>query len=140
MAVTNTTLDDISGVIGFSATLKIAAWFGDSGQNLYVPATPTEDSVLVKLIGENAAKRLADEWGGEFLAVPALTPYEIDSRKRFIAQMLDKGFGTRAISYNLRMSERRVQQICRELELQGLIAPVGPVEKSDDKKRSKVWD
>lgn len=127
MAVKNTTLDDLSAVIGFSATLRLAAWFGDGVSNLYVPAEVREDSTLVKLVGLAAARRLSEEWGNQHIAVPYINEHEVDVRRRAIARMLERGFGTREISAHLRISERRVQQICRELEAQGLIPVIGPV-------------
>jgi len=127
MAVKNTTLDDISSIIGFSATLKLAAWYGDGVSNLYVPAEVQDDSTLVKLIGPTAARLLSAEWGNQHVAVPYITEYEVDLRRRATARMLARGFGTREIAAHLRISERRIQQICRELEAQGLIPVIGPV-------------
>lgn len=123
MSIRNTTLDDISAVIGFTATLRLSAWFGDAN-SLYVPEKITPNCVLAKLIGEPAAKAMTKEWGGINLAIPRLRSFEEDHRKQFIARMLERGFGTREISTHLRMSERRVQQIMRELEMDGLIRPV----------------
>ena len=125
MELRNTTLDDISSVIGFSATLRLVAWFGDGG-NLYVPNTAEEGHLLVRLLGLPSAKRLCEAWPGEHLAVPRLRDHEDDVRKRFVARMIEKGFGTREIAGMQRISERRVQQILRELELAGLVQPAGP--------------
>lgn len=125
MELRNTTLDDISSVIGFSATLRLVAWFGD-GSNLYVPNTAEEGHLLVRLLGLPSAKRLCEAWPGEHLAVPRLRDHEDDLRKRFVARMIEKGFGTREIAGMQRISERRVQQILRELELAGLVQPAGP--------------
>ena len=125
MELRNTTLDDISAVIGFSATLRLVAWFGD-GSNLYVPNTAEEGHLLVRLIGLPAAARLCEAWPGEHLSVPRLRDHEDDLRKRFVARMIEKGFGTREIAGMQRISERRVQQILRELELAGLVQPAGP--------------
>ena len=125
MELRNTTLDDISAVIGFSATLRLVAWFGD-GSNLYVPNSAEDGHLLVRLLGMTAAKRLCEAWPGEHLAVPRLRDHEDDLRKRFVARMIEKGFGTREIAGMQRISERRVQQILRELELAGLVQPAGP--------------
>lgn len=121
----NTTLDDISAVIGFTATARLSAWYGD-GNNLFIPLTVEEGQVLVVLIGRSAAERLTLEFGGSHLAVPRISTYEEDMRRQRICAMLRKGFSTREVSRHERMSERRVQQICRELETAGLMAPVGP--------------
>lgn len=125
MELTNTALDDLSSVIGFTATLRLAAWFGDSG-NLYVPVQAAEDQVIAKLIGVANARRLSTQWPGEHINVPRLSDYEVDMRRGAIATMLDRGMSTREISHILHIGERRVQQICRELETAGLIDVVGP--------------
>ena len=125
MELKNTTLDDIAAVIGFSATLRLVAWFGDGG-NLYVPITAEEGSRLVRLLGISAARQLCKAWPGEHLAVPRLRDHEDDLRKRFVARMIEKGFGTREIAGMQRVSERRVQQILRELETAGLVQVAGP--------------
>lgn len=125
MDIQNTTLDDIAAVIGFSATLRLSAWFGN-GNNLYVPDTVEDGQVLVRLIGRSAAERLTQAFGREHIAVPRLAAYEEDVRRQRIGKLLEGGFSTRQISQFERISERRVQQICRELEVAGLITPVGP--------------
>ena len=120
MGQENTTLDDIAAVVGLSATVKLAAWFGGLG-NLYVPNTAAEGQVLVKLIGMPAAKRMTQEWGGEHLAVPRLSNYEDEMLRHLIGRMLENGFGSGEVARHMQMSQRRVQQICRELEQAGLI-------------------
>ncbi|QXV72209.1 hypothetical protein Acf1_00012 [Acidovorax phage ACF1] len=132
MGLKNTSLDDISAVVGFSATLNLVAWFGDAG-NLYVPVQVAEDQLLVKLIGFAAARRLSEEWPGEHINVPRLSDYEIDLRRGTIAKLLQREVSTREISHILSIGERRVQQVCRELETAGLIPVVGPA-----KPREKV--
>lgn len=127
-----TTLEDISAVVGLTATLRLSAWFGDGTSNAYVPLLAEDGQLLVRLIGLPAAKALSKEWGGEHLAVPRLRDYEDDMRKKAIGRMFEKGFGSREIAAHLRISERRVQQICRELEVAGLIAIVGPRELPED--------
>lgn len=143
MEIRNTTLDDVAAVIGFSATLRLAAWFGDGG-NLYVPERVAEEQVLSKLIGFSAAKKLSENWGGEHLALPRLRAYEDDVLRRVVGRMLEKNFSSREIAVHMRISERRVQQIARELELAGLIEVVLPkkTEKKPAEKRAfhSVWD
>ncbi len=128
MEIHKTTLEDISAVIGFTATLRLSAWFGDGTSNCYVPLTAEDGQLITRLIGLPAATALSKEWGGDHLAVPRLRDYEDDMRKKAIGRMFEKGFGSREIAAHLRISERRVQQICRELEVVGLIAIVGPRE------------
>ena len=124
----NTTLDDIAAVIGFTATVRLAAWYGN-GNNLYVPDVVADDQVLVRLLGRSAAERLSVEFGREWLAIPRLSGYDEDVRRQRVGSMLEKGFSTREVARHERVSERRVQQLCRELEVAGLIAPLGPVKR-----------
>lgn len=124
MEYRNTTLDDISSVIGFTLTLRLAAWFGNTN-NLYVPERVEDGQVLVRLIGRGPAERMAEAFPNEWLAIPRLTAYEEDERRHRIALMLARRFSTREVSKLERISERRVQQICRELEVAGIIAPIG---------------
>lgn len=119
MELRNSTLDDIAAVIGFTATLRLVVWFGDTG-SVYVPVN-ADDGQLVQLIGNSAARRLSKEWGGEHITVPRLTSYENDMKNRMIGHMLQKGCSAREVSHLARLSERRVQQVCRELEAAGLI-------------------
>lgn len=142
MEMKNTTLDDVAAVIGFTATLRLSAWFGDGG-NLYVPETVTEDQLLPKLIGISSAKKLSAEWGKQHLSLPRLRAYEDDVKKRIIARMLEHKMSTREIAVHIRMSERRVQQIARELEGAGLIDIILPVKNQQEKPAAKmagVWD
>jgi len=132
----NTTLDDISSVIGFSATLRLSAWFGDLG-NLYIPEVAEEGQLLVKLLGMPAARKLSEEWGRERLNVPRLSGYEDDCQRRFIGNMVSLGCSTREISHMARVGERRVQQICRDLEAAGLIPIVMPKKVSRESYRDK---
>lgn len=120
MEIKNSTLDDIAAVIGFTATLRLCVWFGDVGR-VYIPATVDDGQLLVRHIGKPAAIRLSKEWPGEHITVPRLTTYERDMVRRMIAMMITRGCSTREVSHMTRVSERRVQQVCRELELAGLI-------------------
>lgn len=122
----NTTLDDISAVIGFSATLHLAAWFGGGNHNVYVPDNVEDGQLLVKLVGLDLAQRLSAEWGRQHIVVPSLRNYDDLVVRRQIGRMFERGFGSREIASHFRLGERRVQQICRELESVGLIPIVVP--------------
>lgn len=137
MELQKTIFEDLSAVIGFTATMRLAVWLGSANGRLYVPKKPEEGQLLVKLIGMKAAERLTQEWGGEHLHVPKLTGYEKDVRNKLIGGLLEAGISTREIGARMGMTERRVQQICRELELAGLINIVGPPKKSGRKRPVK---
>lgn len=143
MELKNTTLDDVAAIIGFSATLRLAAWFGDRG-NVYIPERAAPGQVVVRLIGQSAAQKLCDAWGGEHISLPRLRAYEEDVRRRNIGRMLEHHFSTREVAMYMRMSERRIQQVARELEVAGLIDVVQPIkEKSAEKplgKKAGVFD
>lgn len=121
----NTILDDISAVIGLSATLKLVAWFGDGIANLYVPAVAEEGQLLPKIIGLPAARMLSKEWPKKHLNIPRLHNYEVEMRKRAIARMLEKGYSLREVAGQLQMSERRVSQVKEELRSSGLLVEPG---------------
>lgn len=130
MAQDNNTLDDICAVVGLSATVRLAAWFGGL-LHLYVPKEVADDQLLVKLIGLPAARRMTKEWGGLTITVPRLTNYEDEMMRNLIGRMIETGFKVREIARHTRMSQRRVQQVCRDLEIAGLIKIIVP-DKSDD--------
>jgi hypothetical protein len=127
----NTTLDDIAGEIGFTATVMLSTWYG--GRNLYVPANPDESSMIVKLIGMPAARRLAAQWGGSPVAVPTMWRYEEAQRDRTIGALLLEGKNTKDIAAIMGMTERRIQQIRRSLE-DAYLLPLA--EKSPAEKRA----
>lgn len=138
MEIQNSTLDDISAVVGFSAALRLCAWFGDAG-NLYVPAKAEPGQLLVKLIGLSAATHLSAEWGQQHVAVPRLRGYEDDVRRRRVERCIARGFSCRDVAGLERISERRVQQICRELEAMGLMEAKAVQEKTPAKTPEQIW-
>ena len=70
----NTLLDDIAAVVGFTPAVLIAALHG--GNSLYVPESASAGHPLVTLLGPATFKRLADEWGGQTIHVPLLNDFE----------------------------------------------------------------
>lgn len=137
MLAPNNTLDDISAVIGFTATLHLSAWFG-GGNNLFIPEKVDENHFLSRLIGLQNAQKLVDEWGNEHISVPSMQTYHDLLQKKQIGRLFEMGFGSREIANHFRRTERRVQQICRELEAAGLIAVVGPAVEEKRKKLDRI--
>lgn len=113
----NTNLEDIASVIGFTATLKLAAWFGDGVSNCYVPKQARDGDVLVELIGMSAARRMCATWPGKWLNVPGLSDFEVQVRRRTVARLTAKQMSAREIAGVLRMSVKRVQQIQGEVQV-----------------------
>ena len=130
MQASNTTLDDISAVIGFTGALHLSAWFG-GGNNLYIPDTIDDGHFIARLLGLKNAQRLVDEWSNQHLTVPSMKTYAELLKRKQIGRQFEMGFGSREIATQFRMTERRVQQICRELEAAGLIAVIGPVTRTE---------
>lgn len=114
MELKNTTLDDVSALVGFSATLRLSAWFGD-GAPVYIPAEPEEGQLIVRLIGMSAAKALSKQWGRELIALPRLSQYDGDVVRQRVGRLHEMGFGPGEIGQHLRISKRRAQQTLAEL-------------------------
>lgn len=136
----NSTADDISAVIGFTATARICSWFGRC--NLYVPLTPTLTHPIARLIGVSAFERLCKEFGGDYLSLPSDRTVENDLRDRELAELLGEGYTVSEIAERIGISTRRVQQLRREIEASGLIPLVmekpagkGPLQKPPGKLR-----
>lgn len=119
MQLRNTTLDDLAALIGFTATARLASWFG--GRNLYVPETVNPESALAALVGMSAARRLSREFGREHLAVPSLGVALRDSRYAHICELMAQGENLADIATKMGMGLRRVQQLRVEFEVLGLL-------------------
>lgn len=126
---TNSTVDDIASVIGFTATLRLCAWFGDQNAQLYVPVQASEDHPIARLIGLAAFKRLVEEWGNEHLPISPLEFHQEDRRNRLVRDLLRKNLGPRDIAPLVGLSERRVYQLRLHMEAAGLL-PLIATEKS----------
>lgn len=139
MQLRNTTLDDLSAIIGFTATARLAAWFG--GRNLYVPEQAIPDSVLASLVGMSAAKRLSAEFGLEWVAVPSLGVALRDSRYAKICDLMKRDVPLHKIAEQMGMGLRRVQQLRVEFEAIGLLPTREEgksLEKNDGEKKKGV--
>lgn len=117
----NTTLDDLAVIIGFTATIRFSIWFGSRSHNVYVPHVASEEHDIAKLIGLPAMRRLVEEFGGEHLSVPSLHAAYVDKRNATIRDMLMAGVSPREIAGETGLTERRVQQLRREMESLGLL-------------------
>lgn len=120
MELKNTTLDDLAAVIGFSATLRVSAWLGDS-RPVHVPVMAHEDQLLVRLIGLSAASALSRAWGGQQIAIPRISQYDKDVLNHRVARLYRAGFSSAEIARDFHISTRRVQQILAELRQANLL-------------------
>ena len=117
----NTTLEDVAAVIGFSATLRLSAWLGDS-HPVYIPAAAEAGQLLTRLLGLSAANALSKAWPAEHLSIPRISQYDADVLRQRVACMHEKLFASEEIARHLNVSPRRVQQIIAELESVGLLS------------------
>jgi hypothetical protein len=115
----NSTLDDISSVIGFSATIRLAANYGDRDVN--VPNVVSELHPVAKLIGVSRMNALHANWQGDRIAVPSLKMVESEIRRAKILSLLLQGIGTYAIAEVMGLTDRRVYQLKKEFTEIGLL-------------------
>lgn len=115
----NSTLDDISSVIGFSATVRLAANYGDRDVN--VPLVVSDLHPVAKLIGVSRMNALHANWQGDRIAVPSLKMVESEIRRAKILSLLLQGIGTYTIAEVMTLTERRVYQLKKEFTDIGLL-------------------
>ena len=105
----NTVLDDIAAIIGLRPTLILCAWWG--GKNIVVPAVRPERSLLGRVIGETAVKRLFEAYPGEQIFVPRLTWVSEIGHARQIYNLRKTGFDDDEIARLMVISIRRVKRL-----------------------------
>jgi len=114
-----TTLDDICGVIGFTATSVFAIWFG--GGSVLIPTTAKPDHKIAKCIGYEPFKRLVQAFGNETIWLPEDYEAERQMRYRIVCEMVQDGQGENAICAATGLTPQRVRQIRVRLEKAGLL-------------------
>lgn len=110
----NSLLDDISSVVGYTATIKLRTWF--AGQCVHVPVEARPDHVLVGILGLPALRALVREWGGTPLWIPSDGAECRYRRDREIALALAAGAPLAEVAARFGVTPRRVQQIGDEWE------------------------
>lgn len=122
MDVKNTTLDDLAPIVGFTATIRLTAYYG--GKNMTVPKHVSDKHVLAKLIGMSAAKKLADEYAGCRFWVPTLHVAEIEVRNAKVLERLRCRVSTDKIAAETGLTVRRVQQLRAQFESAGFLPEI----------------
>ena len=141
MLTQNSVIDDVCGLIGFSATVRLIEWYG--GRHVYVPEVPSDDHPLALLLGATALRALSRDFGSSMIWVPK----DVSGKRRQgirtkknVARLLNRGCIVEQVALELGLSARQVQRISTELLKLGLIsciptaprtpapstAPVGP--------------
>ena len=91
----NTVLADLCAVIGMHRTLAIAAWWG--GRNIVIPATRPRNTRIARVIGEDAAERLAQAFGGMQVFIPRMRWFSRINTARQAWAMHQRGFSLEEI-------------------------------------------
>jgi hypothetical protein len=110
-------LDDVAGVIGYTATRILSAWY--AGRSLYVPGRARDDHPLARLIGPAALRALVREFASIQVAIPPEAEDDRFRRDRRIAAALVAGQTAKQIADNESLTVRRVEQIRAELVSSG---------------------
>lgn len=120
----NTVIDDVCGLIGFSATVRMIEWYG--GRHVYIPEHPTDDHPLALLLGCSALRALSRDLGSTMLWVPkdvAGRRKRSIQTKKAVARLLSQGRTIEQTAASLGVSTRQIQRIARELMAFRLIGP-----------------
>lgn len=115
----NGVLEDISAVIGFTATTRLVALFGPG--NLLVPMNANADHAISRAIGQPAARALSAEWGGQVLKLCFHADYHHARLVRAVANMIKGGMPTKDVAIVVGLTERQVRNLRAEAEEMGLL-------------------
>jgi hypothetical protein len=120
----NGVVEDISAIIGYTATCALVDWFG--GGNVFIPNQIHPEHALAKVLGMPAFVRLFNAYdrkkgNDRILWVPTGYQREIDRRDRMIAALYACGLTTDQISSIACMSKRHVQSVKFRIEELGLM-------------------
>ena len=103
-------LQEFAVLIGLAGTLRIVETYG--GVRLYVPKTVDGDHDLVKLIGIEAARKLAAEYGGELhMDIPRAVAATRAARDACIHADRAAGMTHRELALKYKLTERQIRNI-----------------------------
>jgi len=133
----NGVLEDISAVIGFTATTKMVALFAPG--RLLVPVDAAPDHAISLAIGRQAARALSREWGGQVLEICLNSNYHHARKVRAVAHLIKGGMAAKDIAEEVGLNERQVRRLRIEAEGMGLL-PLVLRTKNRRGKMSKLTD
>jgi hypothetical protein len=119
MISSNTILEDISQVIGYSATNRLVDWFG--GTDLYVPDAPSRNHLIANIVGYSAMVALCNTYRQSTLAIPFDNQRDISRRNRMIGLMIERGISESEISRVSLLSRAMLRKIRLQLERDGVL-------------------
>lgn len=101
--------DRVTDIIGVKLAARLSQQLG--GKRVYVPKTVSEHHPLASCIGLVAGRKVAQEFGGEFLDIP------LSARKRLsIVQLHEAGLKPEAIRKRVDCTRRYVFQVLADLK------------------------
>ena len=115
----NSTLDDICGVIGYTPTRRLAAWW--AGRCLYIPGRVRPGHPLDVMIGRSAFVRLVRAYPEQYLHIPSVLEDQREVRDRHIADRLMRGESDDLVAAAHGLTGRRIAQIRQALTENGLL-------------------
>ena len=113
----NTVIDDVCGLIGFSATVRLIEWYG--GRHVYIPEHATDDHPLALLLGCSALRALSRDLGSTMVWVPRDVAGKRKrgiQTKKAVARLLSQGYIVEQAAASLGVSPRQVRRIAQELK------------------------
>lgn len=119
----NGVLEDVSAVIGFTATTRLVAIFGAApeSRNLLIPVEAHPDHAITLAIGMPAMQRLVAEWGGQVLKICSNADFHHARLLRAVAVMLRDGMPPKDVAGVVGLTERQVRNLRSEAEGLGLL-------------------
>ena len=99
----------IVSLIGEQAALRLMDYWG--GIRLHIPANLTPDHILSKRITYDAARKLAEEFGGTQIPIPRGAQAIREARNEDIRRRYAAGESAAKIARDLGMTERWVYEI-----------------------------
>jgi hypothetical protein len=103
-------LQEFASLIGLAGTLRIVETYG--GVRLYVPKTVDGDHDLARLIGLEAARKLAAEYGGEMhMDIPRAVAATRAAFRASIRADRAAGLTHRELALKYKMTERHIRNI-----------------------------
>jgi len=100
---------EIAQMIGIEATAKLVAEYG--GTRLYIASSLNPDKKLLKLLGQEIAQQLADEFGGLRPEIPRAVKAHAYLRNENIRADRAAGMNTRELARKYELTERTIRKI-----------------------------
>jgi hypothetical protein len=120
MSEFGTTIEEVSFEIGFEATVRLIAVWGN--RDLRIPTKAQDGHPIAQAIGMDKFAHLVAMFAGVVMAVPSMEPYISARRIRAAAALILAGFTNADAAEVLDVHPRQFQKMRREAEEWGLLA------------------